>query len=260
MPRTPLIAGNWKMNTTLDEARALVQALLPGLDQLEGVEKVVCPPFISLHAVAEMVRGSTVAVGAQNMYFEEKGAFTGEVSPLMLKGLCEYVILGHSERRHIFGEKDLLVGQKVRAAVSQQLKPIVCVGENEEQREQGWAESVVSTQLRAALSGVPFTSGIVVAYEPVWAIGTGKAATGKIANDMCGLIRRELGGLYTDRRAEQVRILYGGSVTPQNIGGFLGQPQVDGALVGGASLKADDFVTIAKAAAQLARAKESRQG
>ena len=260
MPRTPLVAGNWKMNTTLEEARALVRALLPELDKIDGVEKVVCPPFISLGAVADLCKGSSVAVGAQNMYFEEKGAFTGEVSPLMLRDLCEYVILGHSERRHIFGEQDAQVGQKVAVAVSHRLKPILCVGENAEQRETGLAESVVTTQLRAGLSGVPFEESIVIAYEPVWAIGTGVAATGSVANEMCALIRKELAGLFNEGRAERLRILYGGSVTSLNIGEFLGQPQVDGALVGGASLKAEDFATIVKGAAALAKAKQAHQG
>ena len=257
MPRTPLVAGNWKMNTTLEEARGLVKALLPELSKIDGVEKLVCPPFISLSAVAELTRGSSISVGAQNMYFEEKGAFTGEVSPLMLKGLCQYVILGHSERRHIFGESDSLVGQKVAAALNHGLKPILCVGENADQRQGGRAESVVTTQLRTGLHNVGFDEGIVVAYEPVWAIGTGVAATGLVANDMCSLIRRELAGLFDSGQAGQVRILYGGSVTPQNIGEFLGQPEVDGALVGGASLKAEDFATIVKGAADLARGKGS---
>src|SRR3990172_3957797 len=183
MPRTPLIAGNWKMNTTLDEARALVQALLPGLDQLEGVEKVVCPPFISLYAVSELVRGSTVAVGAQNMYFEEKGAFTGEVSPLMLQGLCDYVILGHSERRQYFGETDETVNKKVQAALQAGLIPIICVGENLEQNEAGQTREVVIRQTRGALDGIKVPAeGFIIAYEPIWAIGTGKAATGEAAN------------------------------------------------------------------------------
>lgn len=255
MPRTPLIAGNWKMNTTVDEASALVQALLPGLQAVESVEKLVCPPYISLVPVSGLLRGSSIALGAQNMYSEDKGAFTGEISPTMLVGICEYVILGHSERRHILGEKDPLVAQKVRAAVNHRLKPILCVGENKEQRDQGWAESVVSTQVRSALGGVPFDPGLVVAYEPVWAIGTGVAATPDIANDMCALIRREVGALYTESRAQQVRILYGGSVSPKNIAEFMEEREIDGALVGGASLVAADFVSLTQIAAQVAKAK-----
>ena len=256
MPRTPLIAGNWKMNTTVEEAQALMQSLLAQLVQEPGVEKLVCPPFISLYAVAKLARGTSVAVGAQNLYFEDKGAFTGEISPLMLKGLCEYVILGHSERRAIFAEQDTVVGQKVAAAIRHGLKPIVCVGENAQQRDAGVAESQVTTQLRVALSGIPFDPGIVVAYEPVWAIGTGKAATSETANEMCKVIRNELAAIFSEGHAQQVRILYGGSVTPQNIAEFVGQPQIDGALVGGASLKPDDFVAIVKATAVAARAKD----
>ncbi|MBI2886444.1 MAG: triose-phosphate isomerase [Chloroflexi bacterium] len=260
MDRIPLIAGNWKMNTTVEEAKALVQAMLPALEEELRVEKVVCPPFVSLNAVAKLAEGTSLGVGAQNMYFEDKGAFTGEISPLMLKGLCAYVILGHSERRAVLGEKDSFIGQKVAAAINHRLKPIVCVGENAQQRESGWAESVVVTQLRAALGGVPFDPGIVVAYEPVWAIGTGKAATAQTANEMCSLIRRELVGTYTQSRAQQVRILYGGSVTAQNIGEFASQPEIDGALVGGASLRAEDFVAIVKATALVAQAKGAQQG
>ena len=251
--RTPLIAGNWKMNTTLAEAKALSEELRPQLDALKGVEKVVCPPFVSIPSVAHALRGSTVQVGAQNMHHEAKGAFTGEVSPVMLKGFAHYVILGHSERRQYFQEDDALINKKMLAALANGLKPILCVGERLEEREGARTEEVITRQVKGGLAGVPANEALVVAYEPIWAIGTGRAATGAIANETIGLIRRLLARQYGDPFAQKVRILYGGSVTPQNIAEFMGQPEIDGGLVGGASLKASDFVTLTRLAAEAKR-------
>ncbi|MBI4282413.1 MAG: triose-phosphate isomerase [Chloroflexi bacterium] len=242
----PIVAGNWKMNTTLAEAVALATELRDALEAIRGVEKVVCPPFISLAAVKSILDGTSTRVGAQNMHYEQKGAYTGEVSPGMLAELCRYVILGHSERRQYFGETDELVNRKVKAALGVGLRPIVCVGERLEERETGRAEAVVTGQLRGALEGVPSADALVVAYEPVWAIGTGKAATGEIAEEVMGAIRRTLGELYGEAAAREVPLLYGGSVTPGNVAEFAGQPNVNGALVGGASLNAASFVEIAR--------------
>jgi triosephosphate isomerase len=251
MTKLPMIAGNWEMNTTVSEAVKLVKELLPGLEKLKNVEKVVCPPFVSLVPVKEVLSGSSVKLGAQNMYYAEKGAFTGEVSPAMLAELCEYVIIGHSERRHIFGETDSEVNKKVLAALKARLTPILCVGEKLDQNEAGKTEEVITTQMKAGLAGITSFSGLVVAYEPVWAIGTGKAATGEQANGTIGLIRRTLKELYGEKVAAAIRILYGGSVTSANIIEFMKQPEIDGALVGGASLKAADFYSIVSQTAGL---------
>ena len=248
--RIPIIAGNWKMNTTVAEALGLIAAMKERLDRMEGVEKVVCPPFISIVPVAEALRGSSIRVGAQNMHFEPKGAFTGEISPLMLVGVCEYVILGHSERRVYFGETDELINRKVKAALGAGLKPIVCVGETLEENESGRTEAVVTRQVRAALEGIPAIENIVIAYEPVWAIGTGRAATEAQANATISLIRRTVRDLY-GKAAENLRIQYGGSTTAGNIAGFMREPEIDGALVGGASLKADEFVSMVEQAARV---------
>jgi triosephosphate isomerase len=249
--RTPLIAGNWKMNTTIAEARTLMTQMAGALGRIEGVEILVCPPFISLAAVKDMLQGTIVQLGAQNMYWEDKGAFTGEVSPLMLAPLCQYVILGHSERRHIFQESDELIARKVRTALSSRLKPILCVGERLEENEAGQTREVISRQLKLSLEGIGDLDSLVVAYEPVWAIGTGRAATGPQANETVGFVRRVLGELFGTDKAATVRILYGGSVTAANIAEFIGHPEIDGALVGGASLKALEFISIADQAAKL---------
>ena len=243
---TPIVAGNWKMNTTLSEAVVLAAQMRDALDAVEGVEKVVCPPFISLMAVKGLLDGTSVKLGAQNMHYEEKGAYTGEVSPGMLAGICQYVILGHSERRQYFGESDELVNRKVHSALNTGLRPILCVGERLEQREAGRAEEVVTGQLRGGLEGVTSIETLAVAYEPVWAIGTGMAATGEIAEEIMGAIRRTLTELYGDGAALEVPLLYGGSVTPDNVAEFAGQPNINGALVGGASLDAQRFVEIAR--------------
>jgi triosephosphate isomerase len=252
--RLPIIAGNWKMNTTVDEAVALVRDMLGGLEDIGGVEKVVCPPFVSLAEVKPVLEKSSVKLGAQNMHFEEKGAFTGEVSPAMLAHMCEYVIVGHSERRQYFGETDEIVNRKVKAALKFNLKPIMCVGETLAENEAGKTEEVVTRQVKKGLAGVDKADGLVVAYEPIWAIGTGKAATGKQANVTIGLIRRTVRELYGEDVAGGLRIQYGGSVTGANIVEFISQPEIDGGLVGGASLKAADFVSIVEQTAKTKRA------
>ena len=248
--RVPIIAGNWKMNTTVEEALALVKAMLNDLDPIGGVEKVVCPPFVSLVPVGQLLQGTSVQLGAQNMFYEEKGAYTGEISPLMLAPLCRYVILGHSERRQYFGETDEVVNRKVRAALKVGLIPIVCVGERLEENEAGLTEEVVTRQVRGAFAGIGAPGETVIAYEPVWAIGTGKPATGEQANTTIGLIRQVVARLYGSQVADAMRIQYGGSVTAANIAEFVSQPEIDGALVGGASLKAAEFVGIVRQTAQ----------
>lgn len=249
--RIPLIAGNWKMNTTVGEAVKLVNDMKPLLDPVNNVEKVVCPPFVSLAAVRDALKGSSVKVGAQNMYFKEKGAFTGEVSPIMLSDLCEYVILGHSERRQYFGETNEIVNKKIQAALEARLKPILCVGESLTEYESGKTEAVVTDHVTGSLKDIPESNNLVIAYEPVWAIGTGKAATGEQANKIIGLVRKIVANLYDNIFAQNIRILYGGSVIGDNIDEFIGQKEIDGGLVGGASLKVDQFVNIIKRTAQI---------
>ncbi len=249
---TMIVAGNWKMNTSIEEAVRLVTDIRSKLDAVDGVGKIVCPPFVSLSAVAEALRGSAVAVGAQNMHHESSGAFTGEISPDMLAGLCEYVILGHSERRQLFGETDDAVSLKARAAQDAGLVPIVCVGETLDEREAGQAEAVVQRQLTNSLAGVEAPATLIVAYEPVWAIGTGRAATPDVARDVMGVLRSTLGRLYGAGPASGVPLLYGGSVNPDNALDFMRKADVDGALVGGASLDADSFVGIVERAAEAA--------
>ena len=242
--RLPLIAGNWKMNTTQVEAVQLVKELRQILVNDPNAEKLVCPPYISLSAVCSALAGSEIKVGAQNMYCEDKGAFTGEISPLMLKGLCEYVIIGHSERRQYFGETGPILSKKVMAAIKHNLRPILCLGENLQQYEAGLTRSIVTDQFNTSLAGVEDANTLTVAYEPVWAIGTGKAATAPQAEETIAFIRSLLLNKYGSDAASKIRILYGGSVTPGNIAELIGQPNIDGALVGGASLKANDFASI----------------
>lgn len=249
--RTPLVAGNWKMNKTVAEARDLVSTMSAKLDEIAHVEKVLCPPYLALPALAEMLRGAGIGLGAQNLHWEEKGAFTGEVSPGMLKEFCQYVIIGHSERRTYFGETDESVNKKLHAALKAGLIPIVCVGETLEQYEAGATSEVVRRQIRVGLAGIASPEKIVVAYEPVWAIGTGKASSGENANFVHQqVIRPALSELFGAQGAEVIRILYGGSVTAANAAEFFAFPDIDGALVGGASLKPDEFVAITKAAAR----------
>jgi triosephosphate isomerase (TIM) len=244
--RTPLIAGNWKMNTTLSEAVQLVRDLRQTISSVYLIEKLVCPPFISLAAVRHELAGSSIKVGAQNMYSEDKGAFTGEISPMMIKDFCEYVIIGHSERRQYFAENGLMLSKKVTAALKNNIKPILCVGENLKQYEAGQTRAVVTEQFNTSLSGVDQADSLTIAYEPVWAIGTGKAATGQQAQETIAFIRSLILSRFGSAIASEMRILYGGSVTPGNIAEFVGQPDIDGALVGGASLKANDFTAIVR--------------
>jgi triosephosphate isomerase len=255
--RTPVIAGNWKMNKTIAEARELVTAMRDDLKRLVAtgkVEVILCPPFTCIPEVASLVKGTGIQVGGQDVFWEPKGAFTGEISPLMLREISEYAIIGHSERRQYFGETDETVNKKIKAALAYQLKPIVCVGENLAQNEAGQTETFVGAQVRAAFQGLSLEQarGIVVAYEPIWAIGTGRAASGDGANKIIGkAIRSVLGGLYDNDTAQAIRVQYGGSVTPKNVSEFMTQPEIDGALVGGASLVAPDFVAICKASLPL---------
>ena len=249
--RTPLIAANWKMNTTVSEAVALTHAILVAIDRIYGVEKVICPPFISLAAVGKIIRDSSLKLGAQNMHFEEKGAYTGEISPLMLAGLCRFVIIGHSERRHYFNETDEIINKKMKTALKFKIKPILCIGEKPDENEAGRTSEIVSRQLESALAGLGSLSETVIAYEPIWAIGTGRSATGKQANETIGFIRHRIAALYNEETASIIRILYGGSVTADNISEFIRQPEIDGALVGGASLKAGQFTGIIKQTAEI---------
>ncbi len=245
--RLPIIAGNWKMFKTVSEARTLVSGLAEKLAEVKGVEIVVCPPFTALFPVTELLTNSNIAVGAQDLFWEEEGAFTGEVSPVMLKELgCKYVIIGHSERRQYFGETDEQVNKKVKAAFKHGLNPIICVGETLEQHDAGKTGTIVASQVEKALSGIEEENipKIVIAYEPIWAIGTGRSSTGEDANQVIALIRQSIAQSFREDLAAKVRIQYGGSVKTNNIKEFMSQPEIDGALVGGASLKVDSFTSI----------------
>lgn len=249
--RIPMVAGNWKMNKNVQEACALVNSLLPGLEGISGVERVLCPPATSLFAISTMLTNTGIGLGAQNLHWEKSGAYTGELSADMVRELCEYVIIGHSERRTLFGETDQHVNKKVHAALNVGLTPIVCVGETLEQYETGKTAGVVMMQVREALHGltVEQVNRLVIAYEPVWAIGTGKASSGQDANIVIkDMIRPTISGMYGDLTAQAVRVLYGGSVKGDNAAEFFLQSDIDGALVGGASLKVDDFIAITKSA------------
>jgi triosephosphate isomerase len=249
--RRPFVAGNWKMFKTVAEARLLITELLPGLTTIQGVDIVLCPPFTSILPVAALLEGTSIGVGAQNMHWETSGAYTGEIAPPMLAEFCKYVILGHSERRAYFGETDARVNRKIQAAFDHGLVPIMCVGETLAENEAGITREVVTRQVREGLNGIePQSIGsLVIAYEPVWAIGTGRAATADGANTViAGIIRAVLAQMYGDELAEMVRILYGGSVKANNAGEFFRYADIDGALVGGASLKASEFIPIVKAA------------
>ncbi|MFD3163773.1 triose-phosphate isomerase [Herpetosiphon sp. NSE202] len=247
--RRPLLAGNWKMHYGVSEGVALVEALSADLTDLNDRDVVVCPPFTLLGSLAPLLDGTAVALGAQNMHYEAKGAFTGEIAPQMLKELgCSYVILGHSERRQYFGETDELINRKAHAALANGLKPIVCVGEVKAERDSGQAESVVVGQLRGSLAGLSAAQlrSVVIAYEPVWAIGTGDTATPADAQAMHARIRAELAALSDQATADAIIIQYGGSVKPDNVDELMAQPDIDGALVGGAALKAADFIRIVR--------------
>jgi triosephosphate isomerase len=250
--RKKLIAGNWKMNTTPTDGVALVAELVTAIGKQTDVDVLVCPPFTGLESAGKALEGSTLKLGAQNMHFEANGAFTGEVSAPMLRALfATHVILGHSERRALFGEQDAFINKKVLAALKNQLRPILCVGETLAEREGGTALKVVQTQLEAGLEGVgkDQASTVIVAYEPVWAIGTGKVATTDQAQEVHAFIRGLLVKLYGDSIAQKVRILYGGSMKPANAPELLSQKDIDGGLIGGAALEARSFVDLVKAAA-----------
>ena len=249
--RKPMVAGNWKMNKGLYETRDLIREMYPVLHAVEDVEIVVCPPFVGLGVARREVDESTIKLGAQNMHWADSGAFTGETSPLMLKELCEYVILGHSERRAMFGETDETVNKKTLAALAHGLKPIVCVGETLEETQSGITAEVVSRQVRVGLEGLTQEQAeqVVIAYEPVWAIGTGLAATPEGANAVHkDVIRPILREMFGEEIGDGMRILYGGSVNPGNAAELFGQSDIDGGLIGGASLKAESFIALVKAA------------
>jgi triosephosphate isomerase len=252
MHRTPLIAGNWKMHKTVAEGLQLAEQLLPGLEAVPGVEKLLCPPATALMPLSAILDGSGVALGSQDLHWAPQGAFTGELAPAMIKEFCTHVIVGHSERRAFFGDTDEKVNRKVKAALEVGLVPVLCVGETSEENEAGRAAEVLTRQLRAALEGVSLNSpnALVLAYEPVWAIGSGKAATPEGIDTLVrNVVRPTLSGLYDDEIATGLQVLYGGSVTAANAAGFFEQPEIDGALVGGASLKAEEFIAITQAAA-----------
>ncbi|MCJ7733400.1 MAG: triose-phosphate isomerase [Anaerolineales bacterium] len=250
--RKACVAGNWKMNKTVEESIVLVNELLPGLEGIDAVDSVICPTFTALAKVADLLKGSSILLGAQNLFWEAQGAYTGEIAPQMVAELAEYVILGHSERRAYFHDSDEAVNKKVLAALAAGLKPILCVGETLEENESGKTGDVVKRQLTAGLKDVSKDDigNMMIAYEPVWAIGTGKAATAEGANQIIkDFIRDELAKLASPEAAENIRILYGGSVKPENAREYFQQPDIDGALVGGASLKAEAFIQITEAAA-----------
>ena len=250
MARIPIVAGNWKMNTDAAAARALVEGIKSaGTSSVSGVEKILCPPFVYLPLVAELAKGTRLQVGGQDLHWEERGAFTGEVSAAMLKDYATHVIIGHSERRQYSGETDDSVNKKLRAALTHGLTPIICVGETGEQRNAGQTQDVLRRQVRGAFADITLPASAVIAYEPVWAIGTGVAATAQDANDAIGFIRAEVAALQGDATAQSLRILYGGSVTPANIAELVAQPEVDGGLVGGASLVAESYAAMVKAIA-----------
>jgi len=249
--RIPVIAGNWKMNKTIVESVSLAKELKDFVRGIKGVDIVVCPPFTSLWLVKEIINGTNIHLGAQNTYWETKGAFTGEISPLMLKDVgCEYVVLGHSERRQYFKETSKEVARKTEIALSVNLTPIVCVGENLKERESGKTESIIEQEIKALFPKIDSTlaARIIVAYEPIWAIGTGKSSSSQDANLIIKFIRELFSSKYGSKIAERIRILYGGSVNPKNINEFINETDIDGALVGGASLHALSFSQIVKAA------------
>ena len=252
--RKPMMAGNWKMNKNIGEAKTLAESIRAAVNGFNNVDRVLCPPFVDLPAVQSVLAGSNVAVGAQNMHWAASGAYTGEVSADMLKGLVQYVILGHSERRQFFAETDESVNKKVKAAQAAGLIPIVCVGESLEQNEAGETQSFVSGQVRAALADLTAeqVQQLVIAYEPIWAIGTGRAATAQQANDICGgVVRATVRELYGDATAAAVVILYGGSTNDKNIREIMEQPDIDGALIGGAALKLESYAEMVRITSEL---------
>ncbi|WAA11940.1 triose-phosphate isomerase [Fervidibacillus halotolerans] len=248
--RKPIIAGNWKMNKTLGEAVDFVKAVKGNIPSGEMVESVVCAPALFLDRLVQEVDGTELGIGAQNMHFEESGAFTGEISPVALKDLSvKYVIIGHSERREMFNETDESVNKKVHAAFKHQLIPIVCVGETLEEREADRTKEIVESQVKEALKGLTEdqVEKTVIAYEPIWAIGTGKSSTAEDANEVCGYIRKVVATMFSETAADRIRIQYGGSVKPANIEQFMAQEHIDGALVGGASLDPESYLQLLEA-------------
>ncbi len=249
MKRKPLIAGNWKMHKTVNETLAYIEAFKPLVADVSDRDVMIAPPFIALDAAEKALEGSNVALGAQNCHWKDEGAFTGEISPRMLADIgVTYVIVGHSERRHIFGETDEMIRQKIEAVLKHEMIPILCIGETLEEREAGKTLAVLERQLKEGLKG--FSAGelkdLVVAYEPVWAIGTGKTATPEQAQEAHAFVRKLLSEMFDEAFAEKTRILYGGSVKPENIVGLMARPDIDGALVGGASLNPDTFARIVR--------------
>ncbi len=247
--RKPIIAGNWKMNKTAEETKALIKGLIPLVSDVDSVDIVVCPPFVNLAAAAEALAGSNIKLGAQNMHYEASGAYTGEISAEMLLAFgVKYVILGHSERRQYFGETDEGVNKKAKAALASGLIPIICVGETLEEREAGITSEVVCRQTKLALLGLSASqaAGVVIAYEPIWAIGTGKTATADDANETIGAIRGAVKEVFGEACAQSIRIQYGGSMKPSNASELMAKPEIDGGLIGGAALKAEDFAQIVK--------------
>ncbi|WP_442602032.1 triose-phosphate isomerase [Paenibacillus sp. KN14-4R] len=250
MSRTPIIAGNWKMFKTVSEAVTFFNGV-KGQAEVEGVESVICAPFTALPALVEAAKGTSIKIGAQNVHFEDNGAFTGEISGVMLKDLdVDYVIIGHSERRAYFAESDEIVNKKVHAAFKHDLAPIVCVGEKLEEREAGQTKEVCKVQTEAAFKGIDAEQAkqVVIAYEPIWAIGTGKSSTAEDANEVIAYIRSLVASLYDGSVADAVRIQYGGSVKPANVREYMGQSDIDGALVGGASLETDSYIQLVQGA------------
>jgi len=249
--RVPVIAGNWKCNMRLDTAYELASGIRERIEEIEGIEKIVCPPFIYLATIEVALSMSSIKVGAQDVHWEDDVAATGEVGPQMLEEIVEFVIIGHSERRHNFGETDEMVDRKVKAALAAGLQPIMCVGETLEERQAGQTADVLLRQTHSGLEGAEVPEGFIIAYEPVWAIGTGTPATAQDADEAIALVRREIAAMCGESKADTVRILYGGSVTPENIAEFMSRDGIDGALVGGASLKVDSFAGIVEEAARV---------
>jgi triosephosphate isomerase len=248
--RTPIIAGNWKMYKTPQQAVEFVNAVKNDLGKMTAAERVVCPPYVAIPAVVEALKGTGIAVGAQDVHWEKEGAYTSQVSPTMLQGLVKHVIIGHSETREYQGVTDEMVNKKAKAALAHGLQPIIAVGESLSINEAGQTQAFVGRQIRAAFDGIPASdlANIVVAYEPIWAIGTGKSASGEQANAIIGAIRGILADLYGAQHADAMRIQYGGSVKPENMAEFMSQPHIDGALVGGAALKPDSFIALVRIA------------
>jgi triosephosphate isomerase len=251
--RKPFVAGNWKMTKIVKEALVLVAEMLPELEQATSVERVLCPPFTSLFPISTVLSQTSIGLGAQNFHWEPSGAYTGEISLAMVKEFCEYVIIGHSERREYFGETDVSVNLKIKTALAGDLLPIFCIGETLEQNKANQTAGVIIRQIREGLLNIPgdLVSKVVIAYEPIWAIGTGLASSGEGANEVVAdMIRPTLSSMFGEEVAQSVRVLYGGSVKPGNAAEFFAQPDIDGALVGGASLKASDFIQIVQIAAK----------